>query len=92
MGNIFPTLPLEVNPIGTAETPMNHLDVNTIPGVVGEIWISTTSSPTTDTSSMSASYVMSVSFPETKTTTSNFSSSSYHLREPMFILIFGFCI
>ena len=69
--NIRFSISLKIILIGTAEIPRNFLDINTIIGVVGEIWIATKPSCTASTSFMTTTYVPSIDFTASTTTASS---------------------
>ena len=90
----FSTVSPKITPIGTSEILINISNVNTVPGVVGAIQISTASHSTTSTSSTATASVTFVALP-VPTITASYSSlysTSTHLQESTFIFIFYLCI
>ena len=85
--NIWSTISLKSIPTGTAKILRNLLDIKTVPGVVGEIQIATTSSSIAANYSMATDSDTPVAFPESTTTTSSLSLPGIHLQESTFLLI-----
>ena len=67
--NICLTISLKSTPIVTDEIPRNLSDANTVTGVVGAIWITTTSYSTSENYSTATASVASVAFSASITTT-----------------------